>query len=95
VVIVTRGHMHDATVLRQVLRTRATYIGMIGSRRKRDIIYQKLMGEGFTAEAIGRVCSPIGVPIGGETPEEIAVSIAAEMIKVRAQRRGVALSPSA
>jgi len=94
VVIVTRGHMHDATVLRQVLGTKATYIGMIGSRRKRDIIYQKLMGEGFTAEAIGRVCSPIGVPIGGETPEEIAVSIAAEMIKVRAERRGAPLSPS-
>ncbi len=94
VVIVTRGHLHDATVLRQVLRTKAGYIGMIGSRRKRDIIYQKLMEEGVTAEAIARVYSPIGVPIGGETPEEIAVSIAAEMIKVRAERRGAALAPS-
>ena len=94
VVIVTRGHLHDTTVLRQVLQTKAAYIGMIGSRRKRDLIYQKLMGEGVTAETIARVCSPIGVPIGGETPEEIAVSIAAEMIKVRAERRGVGLHPS-
>jgi xanthine dehydrogenase accessory factor len=95
VVIVTRGHMHDTTVLRQVLRTKARYIGMIGSRRKRDLIYQKLREEGVTSEAIARVYSPIGVPISGETPEEIAVSIAAEMIKVRAERRGVAAASPA
>jgi xanthine dehydrogenase accessory factor len=88
VVIVTRGHLHDTTVLRQVLQTRAGYIGMIGSRRKRDLIYQKLREEGVPADVIARVYSPIGVPIGGETPEEIAVSIAAEMIKVRAERVG-------
>jgi xanthine dehydrogenase accessory factor len=95
VVIVTRGHVHDATVLRQVLQTKAGYIGMIGSRRKRDLIYQKLMGEGFTADAIARVYSPIGVPIGAETPEEIAVCIVAEMIKVRAERRQGAAAPAA
>jgi xanthine dehydrogenase accessory factor len=84
VVIVTRGHMHDKTVLAQSLKTGARYIGMIGSRRKRDIIYQKLLEEGFTKEDIDRVHSPIGLDIGAETPEEIAVSIVAELIKVRA-----------
>ena len=69
-------------------------VAHFGSRRKRDIIYQKMKEEGVTAEAIARVYSPIGVPIGGETPEEIAVSIAAEMIKVRAERRGAAKTPS-
>ena len=83
-VIVTRGHMHDKTVLAQALRTKACYIGMIGSTRKRDIIYQKLLEEGFTQKEISTVHSPIGLQIGAETPEEIAVSIVAELIKVRA-----------
>jgi xanthine dehydrogenase accessory factor len=85
VVIVTRGHVHDKTVLAQSLKTGAKYIGMIGSRRKRDIIYQKLLEEGFTQKDIGRVHSPIGLDIGAETPEEIAVSIVAELIQVRAE----------
>ena len=84
VVIVTRGHMHDKTVLAQSLKTGAKYIGMIGSRRKRDIIYEKLLEEGFTKQDIDSVYSPIGLDIGAETPEEIAVSIVAELIKVRA-----------
>ncbi|MBL7225957.1 MAG: XdhC family protein [Desulfobacteraceae bacterium] len=84
VVIVTRGHMDDKTVLAQSLKTEARYIGMIGSKRKRDIIYEKLLEEGFTEQDIDRVHSPIGLDIGAETPEEIAVSIVAELIKVRA-----------
>jgi xanthine dehydrogenase accessory factor len=84
VVIVTRGHIYDKTVLGQALKTEAKYVGMIGSRRKRDIIYQKLMEEGFTQKDIDRVYSPIGLDIGAETPEEIAVSIVAELIKIRA-----------
>jgi xanthine dehydrogenase accessory factor len=84
IVIVTRGHMHDKTILEQSLKTDAKYIGMIGSRRKRDMIYDKLLEEGFTQDDLERVCSPIGLDIGAETPEEIAVSIAAELIKVRA-----------
>jgi len=83
-VIVTRGHMHDKTVLAQALKTRAKYIGMIGSSRKRKIIYEKLMEEGFTEQDLLRVHSPIGLEIGAETPVEIAVSIVAELIKVRA-----------
>ena len=83
-VIVTRGHFHDKTVLGQALRTPAKYVGMIGSRRKRDMLYDALLKEGFTQADIGRVHAPIGLDIGAETPEEIAVSIVAELIKVRA-----------
>ena len=85
-IILTRGHLHDKTVLAQVLRTDAGYIGMIGSRRKRDAIYHALFKEGFTQADIDRVHSPIGLSIGAETPEEIAVSIVAEMIRHRASK---------
>lgn len=84
IVIVTRGHLHDKTVLRTALRTGARYIGMIGSRVKRDRIFRELEGEGFTMQDFARVCSPIGVDIGAETPEEIGISIIGELIKVRA-----------
>ena len=83
-VIVTRGHIHDKTVLAESLKTRAKYIGMIGSRRKRNMVYKSLLEEDFTQEDLDRVYSPIGLDIGAETPEEIAVSIVAELIKVRA-----------
>jgi xanthine dehydrogenase accessory factor len=83
-VIVTRGHIHDKTVLSQALRTPAKYVGMIGSRRKRNMIYDALLKEGFTKADIDRVHAPIGLDIGAETPEEIAVSIVAELIHVRA-----------
>jgi len=84
VVIVTRGHLHDKIVLAQALRTNARYIGMIGSTRKRDIIYTQLLEEGYTQADLARVHSPIGLAIGAETPQEIAVSIVAELIQVRA-----------
>lgn len=83
-IIVTRGHMNDKTVLSQALRTKALYIGMIGSRRKRKIIYETLLEEGFSQEDLSKVSSPIGIDIGAETPEEIGVSIVAELIKVKA-----------
>ncbi len=85
-VLVTRGHAHDQTVLRQALATKAGYIGMIGSRRKRDAIYDALVQEGFTRQDLQRVFSPIGLAIGAETPEEIAVSIVSELIQVRADK---------
>ena len=88
-VIVTRGHVHDKNVLAQALKTTADYIGMIGSRRKKDIIYKKLLEDGFTQKDLSRVHSPIGLDIGAETPEEIAVSIVAQLIKVRAGRRNL------
>lgn len=85
-VIVTRGHVHDAGTLALALRTRAGYIGMIGSRRKRDAVYDRLRGQGFTDADFARVRCPIGLDIGAETPEEIAVSIVAELIAHRAGR---------
>ena len=86
VVIVTRGHVHDAEVLAQALGTRAGYIGMIGSSRKREAVYQRLRGQGFTDADLARVRCPIGLDIGAETPEEIAVSINAELVQVRADK---------
>lgn len=87
-VIVTRGHAHDKTVLEQCLRSDAGYIGMIGSRRKKAIVFEKLLQEGFTRKDLERVHSPIGTDIGAETPEEIGVSIVAELISVRAGKGG-------
>lgn len=87
VVIVTRGHAHDAAVLDQVLRSEAGYIGMIGSRSKREATYARLMAMGHPAEKLAQVHSPIGLDIGSETPAEIAVSIAAELIQERAKKR--------
>jgi xanthine dehydrogenase accessory factor len=86
IVIVTRGHLHDHTVLAQALRSTAGYIGMIGSRRKCQLIFQDLLKNGFTAADIRRVYAPIGLPIEAETPEEIGISITAELIKARAER---------
>ncbi len=83
VVIVTRGHSHDRTVLAQTLRTTAGYIGMIGSRRKNRIVFERLLSDGFTREEIERVHAPIGLAIGGETPEEIGLAIVGEMIQIR------------
>jgi xanthine dehydrogenase accessory factor len=87
-VIVTRGHLDDQVVLEGALRTDAAYIGMIGSRRKRALIDQTLLQKGFSAADIARVCSPVGLPIGAETPEEIAISITAQLIAARAAQRG-------
>jgi xanthine dehydrogenase accessory factor len=84
VVILTRGHLHDQNVLARALATTAGYIGMIGSRKKRQAIYRNLRDQGATQQDIDRVHSPIGLAIGAETPEEIAVSIVSELIAVRA-----------
>jgi xanthine dehydrogenase accessory factor len=87
IVIVTRGHLHDREVLVQALKTPAAYIGMIGSRHKRDAMYESLLKDGYKDAHINRVHCPIGLPIGGDTPEEIAVSIVAELISVRSKVR--------
>lgn len=85
-VIVTRGHSHDKSVLAQALGTSAAYIGMIGSRKKVAQAFEALGKEGFSADDLARVHAPIGLSIGAETPEEIAISIAAELIQVRSSR---------
>jgi xanthine dehydrogenase accessory factor len=89
VAILTRGHTHDQRVLRAALQVQPqpAYIGMIGSLRKRDLIYRSLLEEGLERSWLERVHCPIGAPIRAESPEEIAVSIVAELIRVRAQSR--------
>lgn len=86
VVIMTPGHQGDYQVLSQALRTPARYIGCIGSRKKAAAARERLLEEGFTAQDAGRVRSPIGLPIGGETPAEVAVSVAAQLIACRSGR---------
>ncbi len=85
IVIVTRGHLYDGYVLEQAVKTNARYIGMIGSKKKIRTLYQGLMKKGISREMLSRVHAPIGLEINSETPEEIAVSIVAELIKVRGE----------
>jgi xanthine dehydrogenase accessory factor len=85
ITIVTRGHQYDADVLLEAMKRPLKYIGMIGSRRKVKIILDFMRESGFSEEAIGKVHAPIGLAIGAETPQEIAVSIVAELIKVRGE----------
>jgi xanthine dehydrogenase accessory factor len=82
-IIVTRGHRDDMLVLRWAVGTRARYIAMIGSRRKVIGVVKELEKEGLPREAFEKIHSPMGLEIGAETPEEIAVSVVAEMIAVR------------
>ena len=86
-VIMTRGHQSDYEVMRQVLRTQAAYIGVIGSRQKIAATTKRLLEDGISEQDIARLHTPIGLPIKGETPAEIAISIAAEMILFRAERK--------
>jgi xanthine dehydrogenase accessory factor len=79
-VIVTRGHRDDMRVLRWAVQTNARYVGMIGSKRKVLTIYKELEQEGLDPQLFERVMAPVGLEIGAVTPEEIAVSIVAEMI---------------
>jgi len=82
-VIVTRGHKEDMRVLAWAARTGARYVGMIGSRRKVISVYKALEAEGYRPEEFARVYAPMGLEIGALSPEEIAVSIVAELIAVR------------
>lgn len=83
IVIVTRGHRDDMRVLRWAVQTKARYVGMIGSKRKTISIFRELQKEGLPAGLFDRVHAPIGLDIGAVTPEEIAISITAELIAVR------------
>lgn len=85
-VIMTPGHHADFEILAQVLQSEASYIGCIGSKHKVAKTRELLLARGFADADIARIHSPIGLPILAETPEEIAVSIAAEMIEHRAKR---------
>ncbi len=83
IVIVTRGHEHDREALRQSVSSPAAYIGMIGSRRKVKMVFDELQKAGVAEEALAAVHAPIGLDIHAETPEEIALSIMAEIVMVR------------
>lgn len=87
IVILTKSHVYDEIVLRMALRTGAGYIGMIGSKKKRETIYRHLLDDGYTQDDIKKVHSPIGIEISAESPAEIAVSITSELIKVRAENK--------
>lgn len=83
IVLVSRGHKQDELALREVVGRGAAYVGMIGSKRRVSTVLRHLAEEGYPVEALERVHTPIGLDIGAETPEEIAVSILAEIIMVR------------
>lgn len=87
VVIATRGHRHDALILERVAPSSAGYVGLLGSRRKKSVVTKALVRAGVPLEALERVRVPVGLAIGAVTPEEIAVSVVAELI---AWRRGAA-----
>ena len=81
IVIVTHGHLHDASVLRTALKSKAGYIGMIGSKAKIRHIFRQMRSAGFSPGRLKEIYTPIGLDIGAETPQEIAVAIAAELIQ--------------
>jgi xanthine dehydrogenase accessory factor len=85
-VIVTRGHLYDGMVLGRAVQTDARYIGMIGSKKKIQTLYQNLRREGIPENLLKGVHAPIGLDIGSETPEEIAVSIVAQIIQERRKK---------
>jgi xanthine dehydrogenase accessory factor len=95
VVIVTRGHAHDRQALGAVLGSGAGYIGMIGSRTKRSAVYAALRARGVAEERLQAVRCPIGISIDADTPEEIAVSIVAELIQWRKNTQKSVLFPGA
>jgi xanthine dehydrogenase accessory factor len=90
VAVVTRGHNEDEECLRAVLETRPDYVGMIGSRRRTNIVLERLRESGFTEESLREVRAPVGLDIGAVSPEEVALSILAEIV---AERRGGSCAP--
>ena len=91
IVAATRGHRYDDLALESALTTRARYIGLLGSRRKTIMIYQRLIRQGVPVDRLKHVYAPIGLNIGGLTPEELAVSIMSEIIMVRRGGTGSAM----
>lgn len=93
IVLITRGHKYDEPCLREIIHSAAKYIGMIGSKRRTKACFQRFRDEEKIAEEIlQRVYAPIGIDINAETPEEIALSILAEIIKVRRGGKAQSLS---
>lgn len=91
-VIMTHGHTADEECLAHVLNGKHAYVGMMGSARKVEAVSRHLLEQGYSQEQVDSVHMPIGLPIGGETPAEIAVSVAAQLIQVRSERGEDALA---
>ena len=85
VAIMTRGHKYDFEVLQQVIAIPVYYLGMIGSKQKREHIYKKLLALGVSSDQLAKVSCPIGLPIKAETPAEIAIAVMAELLAARGQ----------
>lgn len=83
VVVITRGHEHDTDCLMEILKKETAYLGLIGSRRRVRFVLEMLEKQGIAKERLQEVFTPIGTPIGAESPEEIALSIIAELVCVR------------
>ncbi|HYQ48464.1 MAG TPA: XdhC/CoxI family protein, partial [Thermodesulfovibrionales bacterium] len=94
IVVATRGHNHDLDAVKASLRTKARYIGLLGSRRKKALLFRALGEAGFSQDDIDRVHIPVGVPINSVTPEEIAVSIMAQVIQKRRENAASGVSRS-
>ncbi|MSQ15547.1 MAG: hypothetical protein EXR50_06760 [Dehalococcoidia bacterium] len=92
IVVVTRGHKQDESALRQVIDSTSAYVGMIGSRRRASAVLKLLRDSGVAEESLARIRTPIGLDIHAETPEEIAVSIIAELLMERRGGTGLPLS---
>jgi xanthine dehydrogenase accessory factor len=87
VVLVTRGHQHDQQILEQIYDCDARYLGMIGSKSKISKMWKRLQAKGIDAKYLDRVHAPIGLNIGADSPEEISISIVAELILERRMGR--------
>lgn len=83
VLAATRGHEHDEVVIEQAIRTPARYVGMLGSERKKLLMWRRIEARGGPRERLEQVYAPVGLNIGADTPEEIAVSVVAELVRVR------------
>jgi xanthine dehydrogenase accessory factor len=94
IVIATRGHNHDLYAVKAALRTEAQYIGLLGSRRKKALLFKALETAGISRDDISRVLIPVGLPINSVSPEEIAISIMAQIIQHRREYGPAGLGPA-
>lgn len=87
VCLVTKGYPSDEAALRHVIKSPARYIGMIGSKKKIETVFRNMQADGFDPTLFEKVHAPIGINIGADTPEEIAISILAEIVQIKNQRK--------
>jgi len=87
-VMVTRGHRYDEYCLRRLLKSPASYLGLLGSRRRVRAVYRSLLDDGYTMDELSRIYGPVGIDIGSQTPAEIALSIMAELVAIKRGRLG-------